>query len=40
LSKSLDRDHGADRLLAKPFDIDFLLQQVEYLTTCTRDGVA
>ena len=36
----VDRDHGADRVLAKPFDIDVLLQQVEYLATCTRDGVA
>jgi DNA-binding response OmpR family regulator len=36
----VDRDHGADRVLAKPFDIDVLLEQVEYLTSCTRDGVA
>ena len=36
----VDRDHGADRVLAKPFDIDVLLEQVEYLASCTRDGVA
>ena len=27
----VDRDHGADRVLAKPFDIDVLLEQVESL---------
>jgi DNA-binding response OmpR family regulator len=36
----IGRDHGADRVLAKPFDIDILLTHVEYLATFTRDGVA
>jgi two-component system phosphate regulon response regulator PhoB len=36
----VDRDHGADRVLAKPFDIDVLLQQVEYLANVRLDGVA
>src|SRR3954453_16977432 len=36
----VDRDHGADRILAKPFDIDALLEQGEALPSYTRDGVA
>jgi len=36
----VDRDHGADRVLAKPFDIDVLLEQVDYLASSTRAGVA
>jgi DNA-binding response OmpR family regulator len=31
-----DGDHGADRLLAKPFDIDILLEHVGALTSYTR----
>jgi DNA-binding response OmpR family regulator len=34
------RDHGADRLLAKPFDIDALLEHVDALAGSTEDRVA
>jgi len=36
----VDGDHGADRVLAKPFDITTLLEQVEYLASYERSGVA
>jgi DNA-binding response OmpR family regulator len=36
----VDRDHGADRVLSKPFDIGVLLEQVDALASSTRDGVA
>jgi len=35
-----ERDHGADRLLAKPFDIDVLLEHVDALASLTEDRVA
>jgi DNA-binding response OmpR family regulator len=35
-----EHDHGADRLLAKPFDIDVLLEHVDALATLTENRVA
>jgi len=35
-----NRDHGADRLLAKPFDITVLVEHVDALAGLMRDGVA
>jgi DNA-binding response OmpR family regulator len=34
------RDHGADHVLAKPFDITVLLQQVDALARLARESVA
>jgi DNA-binding response OmpR family regulator len=36
----VDRHHGTDRVLAKSFDINVLLEQVASLASVTRDGVA
>jgi two-component system, OmpR family, phosphate regulon response regulator PhoB len=36
----VDQDHGADRVLAKPFDITALVEQVNFLASSTRDGAA
>jgi two-component system, OmpR family, phosphate regulon response regulator PhoB len=38
--KLVDRDHGADGVLAKPFDITALVERVDALATYARDGVA
>lgn len=34
------RTHGADRVLAKPFDITVMVEQVDALASFARDGVA
>jgi CheY-like chemotaxis protein len=36
----IDGDHGADGVLAKPFDITTLLEQVEHFASAETDGVA
>ena len=35
-----DSDHGADRILAKPFNISDLVDQVNAVVSYVRDGVA
>jgi CheY-like chemotaxis protein len=36
----VDQDHGADRVLFKPFDITDLVNQVHALAKYAQDGVA
>jgi two-component system phosphate regulon response regulator PhoB len=41
LAHQLDgRDHDADGILAKPFDIDALVEKVDALAAFTKDGIA
>jgi DNA-binding response OmpR family regulator len=39
-SRLVDLDHGADSVLGKPFNITALLEQVEYLASYEKTGVA